>query len=713
MTRAKKISIVLHIVEILYSLLLLAWYFLPYFVEMEGLLSATSIPDQLFGGSEEKLPFLISASLVVYLIPFLAIFKIAAVFLQRRIPHATEPIRALPILLNILNSGLVITALGLHIVTFARNYSYFLASSPFMYAVFFVSLGYNTFFVFLFISNLSERNAAYQEYGEFKRSAQDRPKGVFRAIIKQGIQKRLILSFVPMILVIIVVLSFVLMRDFSTTILASVIQNGKNLADRTASTLKANPGDMIAADDYLSIEASKNASSTIPFKDIAFYRKDPKEAGVFTIEASTERKLVGTRLTAGMEPFTETFWRFNSPEEVFEFLAPLTLSGKFLGYVMVDYARDVIYEPYFRTQVKVFAIAAIFIYASVFLIYVSGRAIVIPILFLRMSVNAISNVLGSMVKGKLTFSSDLLQYKDRVPTKDEIKSLSTEIGNMTTVIRGIIPYISTSTLKHSERETPTTERKELTFLFTDIRGFTTICEGMKADKVVEMLNRYLDLQSTIIHANGGDVDKFVGDEVMAMFDGPRKEQNACKSSLEIRAAMDEEKKRASAGGKQLITIGIGINTGPVVFGSVGAKNRMDFTSIGDTVNLAARLEGANKTYGTKTLITEAVHEKVKAVFLCREIDLLTVKGKSKPARIFEVLGFQKDATDKLAQIKKIFEQGLAAYRTQKWQAAEKAFAFLKENFKDETSTVFLRRIAVFKRDPPEQDWDGVFNLTVK
>jgi adenylate cyclase len=713
MTRAKKVSIVLHITEILYSFLLLAWYFLPYFVEMEGLLSPTSIPDQLFGGSEEKLPFLISASLVVYLIPFLAIFKIVGVFLQRRIPHATEPMRALPSLLNILNSGLVIAALGLHIVTFARNDSYFLASSPFMYAVFLVSLGYNAFFVFLFISNLSERNTAYQEYGEFKRSAQDRPRGVFRAIIKQGIQKRLILSFVPMILVIIVVLSFVLMRDFSTTILASVIQNGKNLADRTASTLKANPGDMIAADDYLSIEASKNASSAIPFRDISFFRKDPKEAGVFTIEASTERKLVGERLTAGMEPFMETLWRFNSSENVFEFLAPLTLSGKFLGYVMVDYARDVIYEPYFRTQVKVFAIAAIFIYASIFLIYVSGRAIVIPILFLRMSVNAISNVLGNMVKGKLNFSSDLLQYKDRVPTKDEIKSLSTEIGNMTTVIRGIIPYISTSTLKHSERETPTTERKELTFLFTDIRGFTTLCEGMKADKVVEILNRYLDLQSSIIQANGGDVDKFVGDEVMAMFDGPRKEMNACKSSLEIRTAMEDEKKRASGDKKNLITIGIGINTGPVVFGSVGAKNRMDFTSIGDPVNLAARLEGANKTYGTKTLITEAVHDKVKTAFLCREIDLLTVKGKSEPARIYEVLGFLKDATDKSVQIRKIFEQGLAAYRAQKWQTAEKAFAFLKEKFRDEPSSVFLRRITVFKRDPPERDWDGVFNLTVK
>ena len=144
-----------------------------------------------------------------------------------------------------------------------------------------------------------------------------------------------------------------------------------------------------------------------------------------------------------------------------------------------------------------------------------------------------------------------------------------------------------------------------------------------------MLNHYLDLQSTIIHANGGDVDKFVGDEVMAMFEGARKEINACKASLEIRKAMAEEKELAELAKRNFVSIGIGINTGPVVHGSMGAKDRMDFTSIGDTVNLAARLEGTNKEYATKTLITEAVYEKVQDAFLCREIDLVTVKGKSR------------------------------------------------------------------------------------
>jgi adenylate cyclase len=163
----------------------------------------------------------------------------------------------------------------------------------------------------------------------------------------------------------------------------------------------------------------------------------------------------------------------------------------------------------------------------------------------------------------------------------------------------------------------------------------------------------------------------------------------------------------------VVSIGIGINTGPVVFGSVGAKDRMDFTSIGDTVNLAAGLEEANKIYGTKTLITEAVHDRVTEAYLCREIDLLTVKGKRQPVLIFEILQARKSASAHLEQIKRIFEGGLAAYRRQKWDIAEKAFSAMKTEFKDETSEVFLRMVALFRRNPPPADWDGVFNLTVK
>jgi len=300
-----------------------------------------------------------------------------------------------------------------------------------------------------------------------------------------------------------------------------------------------------------------------------------------------------------------------------------------------------------------------------------------------------------------------------VNTHDEIKLLSGEVNHMTNVIRGVIPYVSSSTLKHSERETPTTERKNLTFLFTDIRGFTSISEALEPDKVVEMLNHYLNLQYSIIEENGGDVDKFVGDEVMAMFDGPRRDQNACKAAIEIRKAMAKEKELAKAQGRDTVSIGIGINSGPVVFGSMGAKDRMDFTSIGDPVNLAARLEGTNKDYATKTLLTSAVYEKVKDAFLCREVDLVVVKGKTEPARIYELLQETKGSSEKLERMKKVFEDSLALYRKQKWDAAAKGWATLVKDYEDDTSKVFLGRVAEFKEEPPGKGWDGVFHRMSK
>jgi adenylate cyclase len=730
MDARKRTVLLLHIGEGLIAAILLAWYALPFVDRTLGAFSPLELPITLAGYPPRELGSFIVVACVVGIVPLICLWKFASLFLGRRIPAAADPIRILPVALNIVCSSAAIAVVLLHVIVFASNARYFGAFPPVTYAVFLLSLASNAFFIVMLILGVSRRDAAYQEYQEFRRvgegKAEKKGRGGRRTADslwvsqRQGIQRKLILSFVPLILIIIVVLAFILMSDFSRTILASVIASGETLAERTASVAKANVGDRIAVDDYLSIEGKKNDAkkggkdpgSAFRFNTLSYYQRDAKGSS-FDVAASTDRSAVGLRVPLADFQLEATTHRYNPEAKVFEFLSPVVLSGRFLGFVMVDYARDVIYEPYFRTQVKVFVIAAIFIYASVFLIYLFGRNIVFPILFLRMSVNAISTVLSGMIKGKVKISPELLQYKDRVNTRDEIKVLSNEVKNMTTVIRGVIPYISASTLKHSERETLMSEKRDLTFLFTDIRGFTTLCEGQSPEAVVETLNHYLDIQSSVILANGGDIDKFVGDEIMAMFEGPKKELNACKASLEIRRAMAEEKKIAELAERNVVAIGIGINTGPVVFGSVGAKDRMDFTSIGDTVNLAARLEGANKTYGTKTLISEAVHDKVKESYLCREIDLLTVKGKRQPVRIFEILQARKGAAPKLEQIRKLFEGGLAAYRRQKWDLAEKAFAALKKEFKDETSEVFLRRIALFKRNPPGDGWDGVFNLTVK
>ena len=708
----------MHAAEVAYSVIIIAWYVLPFISSSLGGFDPRALGELLYGSNPAQAVALWSVTVMAYLIPLICLWKIASPFLPPRLAAVSNPELPVPILLNILASGLVVALVVLHLVSRAANAGYFAGFPPATLAVAVVSLGYNGFFILMFILSLSRRDIAFQEYLEFRKTGGQQSGGPVAIVQKQGIQRKLLLTFVPLILVIISVLAILLLRDFSKTILAAVNANGEGLADRTASVVKANPTDRdrISLDDYFAAEAKKNlptasSTSTFRFNTLTFYRRDAK-AGGFVIWGSTDRSLIGQHATQ-IDAFTQTVSRYNAEAQTYEYLAPVSLSSTFIGYVMVDYARDVIYEPYFRTQVKVFVISALFMYASIFLIYLFGRNIVFPILFLRMSVNSIANVLSSMTKGQLRFSSELLQYKDRVHTHDEIKLLSTEVNHMTNVIRGVIPYISQSTLKHAEQGKPTTESKELTFLFTDIRGFTTLCEGMEPAKVVELLNHYLELQTSLIAANDGDVDKYVGDEMMAMFDGPRKEINACKAGLEIRRAMAEEARKAADGAGTVVDIGIGINTGQVVHGSVGAKDRMDFTSIGDTVNLAARLEGANKQYGTGSLITEAVHEKVQGEYLCREIDLLTVKGKKLPVRIYEIIREKKGATERDERFKKLYETSLALYRKQKWDSAEKGFTSLSKDFDDETSTVFLKRVALFRKDPPPNDWDGVFNLTVK
>jgi class 3 adenylate cyclase len=715
----EKPKMAFHAAEALYALLVLVWYALPLLSPSLGRFNPLKLADVLYGSPPTQLGAWLLVTVLVYVVPVISIWKLASLFLEDLVPFLSDPDRVTSIIFNLVSSGIVVALIVLHLVNQAHSPKYFETLPLFTYVVAALSIGFNGFYIIMLIANNSRRDVAYREYLEFRRTSEEGSShGVLSVVQRQGIQRKLILTFVPLILVIIFVLAFFLLRDFSRTILAAVNANGEGLADRTASVVKANPGDKdrISLDDYFGAEAKKNATtagqvSSFGYKTLSFFRRDVK-AGGFIIWASTNRQLINGREPKDLT-LAQTTSRYNPGTESFEFLAPVTLSNVFIGYVMVDYARDVIYEPFFRTQVKVFVIAALFMYASIFLIYLFGRNIVFPILFLRMSVNSIADKLSSMTKGKLRFSSELLQYNDRVHTRDEIHLLSSEVNHMTTVIRGVIPFISQSTLQHAGQETTSPESKELTFLFTDIRGFTTLCEGMAPAKVVELLNHYLALQTRIIHENHGDVDNYVGDEIFARFEGTRKELNACKAGLEIRRAMTEEAQKASQTAATVIDVGIGINTGEVTFGSVGAEDRKAFTAIGDNVNLAARLEGANKEYHTASLITEAVYDRVQGEFLCREIDTTAVKGKSEGVRIFEILREKKGVTDRDERFKKLFETSLALYRKQKWESAEKGFTAMGMEYKDKTSEMFLGRISYFRKNPPPRSWDGVFRMTTK
>jgi class 3 adenylate cyclase len=356
-----------------------------------------------------------------------------------------------------------------------------------------------------------------------------------------------------------------------------------------------------------------------------------------------------------------------------KFYHPVTFGRKagrkLVGFSVVTYREEVLMKKYYQTKVFVIAMSVLFLYFGFFITLFLSDIITNPLLFLRSKVRKTSNSIKEIVSGSANIKPENFEYEDCIKTNDEIKDLSTEIGNLVSLIRGIVPYISFSTLKNAERESKRSYSRELCFLFTDIRGFTSMCEGLPPKDVVNILNHYLDIETQIILKNGGDVDKFVGDEMMAFFAGPKKEYNACKAAMEIRVAMREEQKKSLQDESTFVSMGIGINTGKVVFGPIGSSSRMDFTSIGDTVNLAARLESANKVYGSKSIITEAVYQKLHDSFICRELDYITVKGKTEPVIIYEILQEKSKAEEKIYEIKENFEKGLELYRAQQWKEA--------------------------------------------
>ncbi|MBN2306472.1 adenylate/guanylate cyclase domain-containing protein [Candidatus Peregrinibacteria bacterium] len=254
------------------------------------------------------------------------------------------------------------------------------------------------------------------------------------------------------------------------------------------------------------------------------------------------------------------------------------------------------------------------------------------------------------------------------------------------------------------------DQKTLTVFFSDIVGFTSISEKLTPRELVTRLNEYFDRMSKVILDYRGTLDKFVGDAIIAFWGAPTKQprhaERACLAALDY---MEELKKF-----KHKWKARIGIHTGPMIVGNVGSTKRFDYTVIGDVVNLGARLETANKFFGTNILISEETYKAARSAIEAREIDFITVKGKTKPVRVFELLAKKGKLTKGRQELIKIFAEGLKAYRAQKWAEAEKYFkAVQKLDKNDGPSKVYLKRCKGLKKMKLSKNWNGVFELTEK
>ena len=258
-----------------------------------------------------------------------------------------------------------------------------------------------------------------------------------------------------------------------------------------------------------------------------------------------------------------------------------------------------------------------------------------------------------------------------------------------------------------------------TVLFSDIRGFTTLTEELGPQGTVSLLNEYFTLMVDCIQAEGGMLDKFIGDAIMAAFGIPvshdDNEDRAVRCAVAMIKALHEWNSRRGADGKKPVNIGIGLNTDIVVSGNIGSPKRMDYTVIGDGVNLASRLESACKQYSASILISENTYKLLRGTYRIRDIDDVVVKGKTSFVRIYEVLDYHSDETfPHMMEVVGHFKEGRQAYQSAKWPQAIKSFReALRLHPLDKLSQMYIERCEHLKADPPQGHWEGVWTMTTK
>ena len=262
------------------------------------------------------------------------------------------------------------------------------------------------------------------------------------------------------------------------------------------------------------------------------------------------------------------------------------------------------------------------------------------------------------------------------------------------------------------------EKREMTPFFSDIQGFSTISEGLTPEELVQLLNEYLTAMCDIISSHHGTIDKFEGDAIIAFWGAPLDLPNhatvACYATIEMQKRSVELRKMLREQNRPLLYTRMGLNSGPVVVGNMGSAERMDYTMMGDVVNLAARLEGANKFYKTYSMISGSTYELVKDDVDSRQLDIIRVVGKNEPVPVHELLARKNETSSEMSGVVEQYLKGLKLYQDRNFADAVKEFEkVLTIDPDDGPSQTYVKRCAMFIETPPEKDWDGVFTFTEK
>ena len=288
----------------------------------------------------------------------------------------------------------------------------------------------------------------------------------------------------------------------------------------------------------------------------------------------------------------------------------------------------------------------------------------------------------------------------------------------TAFTRYVSPSVVEQLVREPERLKLGGERRNMSVLFSDLRGFTTLSEGLTPEKLVGVLNTYLNEMTNIVFEEGGVLDKYIGDAVMAFWNAPLDQADHAARSVRTAIRMCkklEEMNREGVFPKGIeLKVGVGVNTGEMVVGNIGADIRYDYTVIGDSVNLASRTESLCKEYGVLIIITKNTRDMLDESFVTRELDSVAVKGKKEPVRIYQVLGLAGEVSDKEIAFAKQCEVALNDYYAQRFaEAIKECEALLQIKSDDLTTQHLLERCHLYQQTPPPADWDGAWIMKKK
>ena len=374
-------------------------------------------------------------------------------------------------------------------------------------------------------------------------------------------------------------------------------------------------------------------------------------------------------------------------------------------------------------------------HAILITIVVTALAAALGLLFAILVSGGITRPVRLLLEGTREIEAGHLDRSIEVITADEIGQLSAAFNRMVEQLRHkeriretfgryIDPRVVEGLINQPKLAAAEGQRRVMTVMFCDMKGFTTLSEGMTPQGLVKVMNRYLSTMSEPIRRHGGVIDKYIGDAIMAYWGPPFVDETdegqfACLAAVEMIKRIGTLRKEVTEllGVRVLPTecdVRIGIASGEALVGSIGSEIMMNYTIMGDTVNLAARLEAANKLYGSRSLIAEATVAKTDDTIQFREIDRLMVAGQTQPQAVFELLGRKDELTAKQDLLRVPYADGLLAYRAQRWDEARAAFhAVLEAVPTDGPSATLLGRIDHLQQHPPGADWDGAWRLESK